>query len=60
MAATIRASAAATTARVQSKSTINNGGDKNLHYNATVREVASRQSVPDALAIASTTCSTAP
>ncbi|MFM9616864.1 peptidoglycan DD-metalloendopeptidase family protein [Streptomyces turgidiscabies] len=51
MAAAVRTSAAATTSRIQNASTVNQGGDRNLHYNATVREVASRKSILDALAI---------
>ncbi|MGW0578758.1 peptidoglycan DD-metalloendopeptidase family protein, partial [Streptomyces sp. NPDC002920] len=51
MASAVRASASATTSRVQNQQTVNNAGDRHLHYNATTREVASRQSVLDALAI---------
>ncbi|MFJ6559980.1 peptidoglycan DD-metalloendopeptidase family protein [Streptomyces sp. NPDC091412] len=51
MAGAVRRTAAATAARIQQQSTINNGGDRHLHYNATTREVASRKSVLDALAI---------
>jgi hypothetical protein len=38
-------------ARVENNQTSTNGGDRHLHYNATTREVASRQSVLDALAL---------
>lgn len=51
MAGAVRATAAATTTRVQASQTITNGGDRHLHYSALVREAASRQSVLDALAI---------
>ncbi|MFE4420448.1 peptidoglycan DD-metalloendopeptidase family protein [Streptomyces sp. NPDC056817] len=51
MAGAVRRTAAATAARIQQQSTINNAGDRHLHYNAAVREVASRKSVLDALAI---------
>lgn len=51
MANTVRASAAATAARVQASQTIRNAGDRHLHYSALVREAASRQSVLDALAM---------
>lgn len=49
MADAVRASATATSTRYQTQSTINNGGDRHLHYSALVREAASRQSVLDAL-----------
>ncbi|WP_333742703.1 peptidoglycan DD-metalloendopeptidase family protein [Streptomyces ardesiacus] len=51
MANAVRATASATTARVQNSQTIRNGGDRVLNYNALVREVASRKSVNDALAM---------
>ncbi|MFF2852692.1 peptidoglycan DD-metalloendopeptidase family protein [Streptomyces sp. NPDC058001] len=51
MAGAVRTTAAATMARIQSQQTINNGGDRNLYYNATTREVASRKSILDALAV---------
>ncbi|MFD6490676.1 peptidoglycan DD-metalloendopeptidase family protein [Streptomyces sp. NPDC060188] len=51
MAGAVRASAGATYSRMQNSQTVNQGGDRHLHYNATVREVASRQSVLDALAM---------
>jgi len=51
MANTVRSTASATAARIQSSQTIRNGGDRNLNYHALVREVASRKSVLDALAM---------
>ena len=51
MAGAVRASATASAARIQNASTINQGGDRHLHYNAAVREVASRKSILDALAV---------
>ncbi|MEU7384940.1 peptidoglycan DD-metalloendopeptidase family protein [Streptomyces sp. NPDC042207] len=51
MAGAVRRTAAATTARIQNNSTVNQGGDRHLHYNAAVREVATRKSILDALAI---------
>jgi phage-related protein len=51
MAGAVRASAVATASRIQNATTVNQGGDRNLHYNATVREVASRQSILNALAM---------
>lgn len=51
MAAAVRTSAAATTSRIQNASTVNQGGDRHLHYSATTREVATRKSILDALAI---------
>ncbi|MGW0920080.1 peptidoglycan DD-metalloendopeptidase family protein [Streptomyces sp. NPDC002755] len=51
MAGAVRATATATAARIQNQQTVNNGGDRNLYYNAAVREVAPRQSILDALAI---------
>ncbi|MET8113819.1 peptidoglycan DD-metalloendopeptidase family protein [Streptomyces prasinus] len=51
MASAVRATAAATVARVQSSQTIRNGGDRHLHYSAMTREVASRKSILDALAM---------
>ncbi|MFE9286719.1 peptidoglycan DD-metalloendopeptidase family protein [Streptomyces olivaceus] len=50
MAGTVRATASATSARVQNSQAIRYGGDRHLHYSALVREVASRKSVLDALA----------
>ncbi|MFB7707879.1 peptidoglycan DD-metalloendopeptidase family protein [Streptomyces sp. NPDC056105] len=49
MAAVVRSTAAG--ARLESNTTTNNGGDRHLHYNATVREIASRKSILDALAV---------
>ncbi|MFF9003670.1 peptidoglycan DD-metalloendopeptidase family protein [Streptomyces achromogenes] len=51
MAAMVRGSAAATTARIENHSTSTTVGDRHLHYNATVREQASRQSILAALAL---------
>ena len=51
MAALVRSSAAATTARIENSSTTTTVGDRHLHYNATVREQASRQSILSALAL---------
>lgn len=51
LATVVRTSATATAARVQTQTTTNNGGDRHLHYNAAVREVASRKSILDALAV---------
>ncbi|MGW1399289.1 peptidoglycan DD-metalloendopeptidase family protein [Streptomyces sp. NPDC002405] len=51
MAGAVRRTAAATAARIQQQQTINNGGDRVLNYNAAVREVASRKSILDALAV---------
>ncbi|MGC2997424.1 peptidoglycan DD-metalloendopeptidase family protein [Streptomyces sp. G35A] len=51
MASAVRATAAATAARVQTSQRIVNGGDRHLHYQASVKEVASRKSVLDALAM---------
>ncbi|MFI9598940.1 peptidoglycan DD-metalloendopeptidase family protein [Streptomyces sp. NPDC052043] len=51
MAGAVRRTAAATAARIQNQQTVNNGGDRHLHYSATTREVASRKSILDALAI---------
>jgi phage-related protein len=51
MARTVRATAATTATRVQQQTSIRQGGDRHLHYSATTREVASRQSVLDALAL---------
>ncbi|MGW2895843.1 peptidoglycan DD-metalloendopeptidase family protein [Streptomyces sp. NPDC001212] len=50
MAGAVRRTAAATAARIQQQQTINNS-DRVLNYHATTREVASRKSVLDALAI---------
>jgi SLT domain-containing protein/phage-related protein len=51
MAGAVRATAAASASRVQTSQTIRNGGDRHLHYSALVKEVASRKSVQDALAM---------
>ncbi|MEV7125868.1 peptidoglycan DD-metalloendopeptidase family protein [Streptomyces sp. NPDC093260] len=51
MAGTVRATATATAASIRNQQTINQGGDRHLHYNAAVREVPTRQSILDALAI---------
>ncbi|HEX5595923.1 MAG TPA: peptidoglycan DD-metalloendopeptidase family protein [Micromonosporaceae bacterium] len=51
MAGAVRRTAAATVARIQQQQTVNNGGDRHLHYNAAVREVATRKSILDALAV---------
>ncbi|MCT9078792.1 peptidoglycan DD-metalloendopeptidase family protein [Streptomyces fulvoviolaceus] len=51
MAGAVRSTATATAARIQQQSTVNNGGDRNLNYHATVREVATRKSILDALAM---------
>ncbi|MFE7229867.1 peptidoglycan DD-metalloendopeptidase family protein [Streptomyces sp. NPDC057596] len=51
MAGAVRRTAAAGAARLQQQQTINNAGDRHLHYNAAVREVASRKSILDALAV---------
>ncbi|MFF3891790.1 peptidoglycan DD-metalloendopeptidase family protein [Streptomyces sp. NPDC001812] len=51
MATAVRATAAATTARIQNSQTIRNGGDRHLHYQAMVREVAPRKAILDALAM---------
>ncbi|MET9189588.1 peptidoglycan DD-metalloendopeptidase family protein [Streptomyces tendae] len=51
MANAVRATASATAARVQNNQTIRNGGDRVLNYSALVREVASRKSIHDALAM---------
>lgn len=51
MAGLVRASAAAATSRVENNTTSTAYGDRHLHYNATVREVASRRSIQDALAL---------
>lgn len=51
MAGAVRSSVAATAARIQNASTVNNGGDRVLNYNAHTREVASRKSILDALAM---------
>ncbi|WP_086560124.1 peptidoglycan DD-metalloendopeptidase family protein [Streptomyces africanus] len=51
MAALVRGSAAATTARIENNSTSTSVGDRHLHYNATVREQASRASILAALAL---------
>ncbi|MEV5611505.1 peptidoglycan DD-metalloendopeptidase family protein [Streptomyces sp. NPDC052225] len=51
MAGAVRATAAGTTTRVQQQTNIRQGGDRHLHYSATVKEVASRKSILDALAV---------
>ncbi|NEA52432.1 peptidoglycan DD-metalloendopeptidase family protein [Streptomyces sp. SID10815] len=51
MAGTVRATATATSASIRNQTTVTNGGDRHLHYNAAVREVATRKSILDALAI---------
>ncbi|MYU24637.1 peptidoglycan DD-metalloendopeptidase family protein [Streptomyces sp. SID8352] len=51
MAGAVRRTAAATATRIQQQSTINNGGDRHLHFNATTREVPTRKALLDALAI---------
>ena len=51
LANTVRTSAAAATARVENSSTSATYGDRNLYYSATTREVASRQSILNALAL---------
>ncbi|MFJ8929229.1 peptidoglycan DD-metalloendopeptidase family protein [Streptomyces sp. NPDC102364] len=51
MARTVRATAATTATRVQQQTSIRQGGERTLNYQATTREVASRQSVLDALAL---------
>ncbi|MEU0098265.1 peptidoglycan DD-metalloendopeptidase family protein [Streptomyces sp. NPDC006267] len=50
MARIVRTAAAATIARTETRTTTNTTGDRHLHYNAHVREVASRRSILDALA----------
>ncbi|MFJ7242366.1 peptidoglycan DD-metalloendopeptidase family protein [Streptomyces olivaceus] len=49
MANTVRATASATSARVQTSQRIVNGGDRHLHFNATTREVPSQKAILDAL-----------
>ncbi|MGW2724797.1 peptidoglycan DD-metalloendopeptidase family protein [Streptomyces sp. NPDC001492] len=51
LAATVRTSAAAAASRVENNTTSTAYGDRILNYNAAVREVASRQSIHDALAL---------
>ncbi|WP_406360324.1 peptidoglycan DD-metalloendopeptidase family protein [Streptomyces sp. NBC_00715] len=51
MAGAVRASAGATYSRMQNSQTVNQGGDRHLHYSAAVTEVASRKSILDALAV---------
>ncbi|WP_405699071.1 peptidoglycan DD-metalloendopeptidase family protein [Streptomyces sp. NBC_01383] len=51
MARVVRSTTAATVARTEVNTTTNQGGDRVLNYNAAVREVASRRSVQDALAM---------
>lgn len=51
MAGAVRATAAGTAARVQNNQTIRQGGDRHLHYNASVKEEASRDSILKALAV---------
>ncbi|MFE9850349.1 peptidoglycan DD-metalloendopeptidase family protein [Streptomyces sp. NPDC005576] len=50
MANTVRSTAAATVARTEVNTTNTQGGDRHLHYNARVTEVAPRRSILDALA----------
>ena len=50
MAAAVRSTTAATTTRMETNTT-NTVGDRHLHYSATTREVASRQSILAALAL---------
>ncbi|MBZ6207551.1 peptidoglycan DD-metalloendopeptidase family protein [Streptomyces olivaceus] len=49
MAGTVRATASATSARVQTSQRIVNGGDRHLHFNAHTREVPSQKAILDAL-----------
>jgi murein DD-endopeptidase MepM/ murein hydrolase activator NlpD/phage-related protein len=51
MAALVRGSAAATASRIENTSTSATYGDRVLNYSATTREVASRQSILNALAL---------
>jgi murein DD-endopeptidase MepM/ murein hydrolase activator NlpD/phage-related protein len=51
MAALVRSSAAAAGARIESSTSTTTVGDRHLHYSATTREVASRQSILAALAL---------
>jgi murein DD-endopeptidase MepM/ murein hydrolase activator NlpD len=51
MAAMVRSSATAASSRVENNTTSTTVGDRHLHYNATVREQASRQSILAALAL---------
>ncbi|MFE7648671.1 peptidoglycan DD-metalloendopeptidase family protein [Streptomyces phaeoluteigriseus] len=51
MANTVRSAAAVASTRIQNQQTIRQGGERHLHYSASVREVAPRQSILDALAI---------
>ncbi|CAK7288689.1 peptidoglycan DD-metalloendopeptidase family protein [Streptomyces misionensis] len=51
MAAMVRTSAAATSSRIENNTSTTTVGDRHLHYNATVREQASRQSILAALAL---------
>ncbi|NEB42253.1 peptidoglycan DD-metalloendopeptidase family protein [Streptomyces sp. SID14515] len=50
MARVVRSTAAATVARTEANTVNNTTGDRHLHYNALVRETASRRSILDALA----------
>ncbi|MFJ8923848.1 peptidoglycan DD-metalloendopeptidase family protein [Streptomyces sp. NPDC102415] len=51
MAGVVRSTTAATVARTEVNNTMAQGGERHLHYQATTREVASRRSVLDALAM---------
>ncbi|MFJ8727765.1 peptidoglycan DD-metalloendopeptidase family protein [Streptomyces sp. NPDC093269] len=51
MAAMVRGSAAAVASRIENNNSSATYGDRNLYYSATTREVASRQSILDALAL---------
>jgi phage-related protein len=51
MAVLVRSSAAAAGARIESNTNTTTVGDRHLHYSATTREVASRQSILAALAL---------
>ncbi|WP_329616489.1 peptidoglycan DD-metalloendopeptidase family protein [Streptomyces brevispora] len=51
MARVVRSTTAATVARTEVNTTTNQGGERHLHYQATTREVASRRSILDALAM---------
>ncbi|MFD9716698.1 peptidoglycan DD-metalloendopeptidase family protein [Streptomyces sp. NPDC059076] len=50
MARVVRTTATATVARTETNTVNNTGGERHLHYNALVRETASRRSILDALA----------
>ncbi|MFF9861114.1 peptidoglycan DD-metalloendopeptidase family protein [Streptomyces tendae] len=51
MATAVRATASATTARVQTSQRIVNGGERHLHFNAHTREVPSQKAILDALSM---------